>query len=268
MLGKFWKHLFGDKNDKICADIFISLSADSADGSRVGGCPIAYFLSKYRLRSFSLPFDWMMNCKLKDITHLIQSEGREFFTQIEQICVNKETREIRDKQTGIIAIHDFPISQSVEEYYPLFVEKYKRRFKRLIKTIQKNKKIAFLSRRDTSIKEFECFLQEMQKFHKAKYTFINIRHDENITNLQKTIKMIDYYGGGGIIIEYIFNNTHKNGSDGVSNPDAWLGNVEIWDEIMKELKFTHKKAFVIFLERKREKIKRFYKKYIIKNAKY
>lgn len=54
----------------------------------------------------------------------------------------------------------------------------------------------------------------------------------------------------------------------MSNPDAWLGNVEIWDEIMKELKFTHKKAFVIFLERKREKIKHFYKKYIIKNAKY
>lgn len=75
-------------------------------------------------------------------------------------------------------------------------------------------------------------------------------------------------GGGGIIIKYIFNDTHKNGSDGVLNPDAWLGNVEIWDEIMKELKFTHKKAFVIFLERKREKIKRFYKQYIIKNAKY
>lgn len=259
MLGKFWKYLFGDKNDKICADVFIS-----------GGnaCRPAHYLKKFHLRTFSSPFDWMMVYKLNDIAHFLQNDGRGFFAKIEEIPQDEkyECRFIKDCQTGMISMHDFPRDKSIDEYYPEFIDKHKRRFEKLKNEIKNAKNVVFIANRNEPMKEFKTFLEKMQNFHKASYTLIIIRQNKQATKLKKTVRMT--MRGGGIIIEYIFNDTHKNGSDGVSNPDAWLGNVEIWDEIMKELNFTHKKAFVIFLERKREKIKRFYKKYIIKNAKY
>lgn len=244
---------------KIRADIFVSGG---------GACRPAHYLRKFHLRTFSSPFDWMMAYKLNDIVHLLQNDGRGFFAQIKEIPQDKkyECRFIKDCQTGMISMHDFPRDKSIDEHYPEFIDKHKRRFEKLKNEIKNAKNIVFIANRGEPMSEFKAFLEKMQNFHKASYTLIIIRHNKQATKLKKTVRMT--MGGGGIIIKYIFNDTHKNGSDGVSNPDAWLGNVEIWDEIMKELKFTHKKAFVIFLERKREKIKRFYKKYIIKNAKY
>lgn len=54
-----------------------------------------------------------------------------------------KTHSIKDINTGIIFIHDFPLSKSVEEYYSDFIAKYKRRFANLKKALQKLQCIVF-----------------------------------------------------------------------------------------------------------------------------
>lgn len=189
MFGKFWKHLFGDKNDKICADVFISGG---------GACRPAHYLRKFHLRTFSSPFDWMMAYKLNDIAHLLQNDGRGFFAQIKEIPQDKkyEHRFIKDCQTGMISMHDFVHHQSIAQYYPEFINKYKRRFEKLKNEIKNAKNIVFIANRGEPMSEFKAFLEKMQNFHKASYTLINIRHDEKALKFKKTATMI--MGGGGL----------------------------------------------------------------------
>lgn len=181
----------------IRADLFVSVNADSADGSKIGGCPIAHFLAKHNLRTFSSPFDWLMNVHLSDVAHLLQNNGEGFFATIKEIQNDNTSlkREIQDIATSIIAPHHFPRSISIDEYYPIFIKKHRERFARLMQKLKKSKRIVFVSRRDTDIGEFENFLGEMQKIHRAEYIFVNIRHNANLADMEKHI----INGGGGIV---------------------------------------------------------------------
>lgn len=54
-----------------------------------------------------------------------------------------KTHSIKDTNTGMISIHDFPLDKSVEEYYPDFITKHKRRFANLKEALQKIKMYSF-----------------------------------------------------------------------------------------------------------------------------
>ena len=165
----------------IRADLFISVG---------GACRPAHYLKRFRLRTFSSPFDWMMNYKLEHIIYFLQNDGADFFKNIENMGADEwvKTHRIRDIKTGMISIHDFSIS----ECYPEFISKHKRRFANLKKAIHKSKRIVFLSNRDDDLQEFHTFLDEMKKIHSAKYILCNIRNNENLTTMTKNIT-----NGGG-----------------------------------------------------------------------
>ena len=57
----------------IRVDLFINVSC---------ACRPAYYLSKFYLREFSLPFDWMIGYKLEHITYFIKNDGAGFFCKI------------------------------------------------------------------------------------------------------------------------------------------------------------------------------------------
>lgn len=195
MFSKIQRYI-DDYRGIIRADLFVSVGADSADGSKIGGCPIATFLSKYKLRRFSSPFDWLLNVRLSNVSTFLQNNGDGFFANIKEINPNStsQTREIKDINTGMVSPHDFPRTERIDEYYPRFIQKHKQRFQRLINNIKKAKRVVFISRRDTNISEFKLFLKSMQRFHSAEYIFVNIRHNEKLTTMTKNI--IDIGGGG------------------------------------------------------------------------
>lgn len=231
----------------IRADLFVSVG---------GVCRPAHYLRRFHLRSFSSPFDWITNYKLEHIIHFLRNDGADFFANIEYMGDDEwvKTHSIKDTNTGMISIHDFPLNKSVEEYYPDFIAKYKRRFANLKKALQKSKCIVFLSYRNETLQEFQIFLNEMQKIHSAEYIFVNIRHNENLATMTKSI--INMSNGGGEIIEYSFNDKHLKGSDIRLNPNAWLGNVEQWNKIVCKFRLPLSVAFINFLNRKIDKFKR------------
>ena len=188
MFSKIQRYI-DDYRGIIRADLFVSVG---------GVCRPAHYLRMFYLRRFSSPFDWMMNYKLEHIIHFLRNDSADFFVNIEYMGDDEwvKTHSIKDTNTGMISIHDFPLDKSVEEYYPNFIAKYKRRFANLKKALQKSKCIVFLSYRNETLQEFQIFLNEMQKIHNAKYIFVNIRHNENLMTITKNA--INIYGGGGI----------------------------------------------------------------------
>ena len=163
----------------ICADLFISVGE---------ACRPAHYLSKFHLRKFSSPFDWMMSYALRDIIHFLQNNGDDFFAKIQEIRKDETAyshRFIKDCQTGMVSMHDFPRNKSIEDYHPEFIAKYKRRFANLKDAILNSKHIVFVGNRDDNLQEIQTFLDEMQKIHTAKYTFINVRHSKNFKMMRK-----------------------------------------------------------------------------------
>ena len=235
----------------IYADLLVSVG---------NACRPAHYLRKFHLRSFSSPFDWMMNYKLEHIIHFLRNDGADFFAQISEIDKGESGythRFVQDKQTGMISMHDFVRERGIDECYDEFIDKHKRRFARLKSALLGAKHIVFIGNRDESMENFENFLNEMQKIHRAKYTFINVRHKEQITTRKRVIA---FNGGGNHIIEYIFNDIHPKGGNGDLNPDAWLGNVEQWDKIMRQFRWSFGVTFINFWARKWGKIKRSFNK--------
>ena len=135
---------------------------------------------------------------------------------------------VQDAQTGMISMHNFPHDKSVEDYYPEFITKYKRRFANLKDAILNSKHIVFVGNRDNVLQDFQVFLDEMQKIHTVKYTFIHVKNSKR--SMTKRIMM---GGGWNYIIEYVFNDIYPQGSTN-QNSDFWIGNVKKWNRIMRK----------------------------------
>ncbi|MGX2971199.1 DUF1796 family putative cysteine peptidase [Helicobacter sp. T3_23-1059] len=169
----------------IRADLFISVGS---------ACRPAHYLQKFNLRKFSSPFDWMMAYKLEYIAYFLKNDGADFFAKFEEIRKDESRyshRFVQDTQTGMISMHDFSRDKSVEDYYPEFINKYKRRLANLKNALSNSKHIVFVGNRDNDLQDFQVFLDEMQKIHTAKYTFINVRHSKRSMTKRTMI------GGGG-----------------------------------------------------------------------
>ena len=170
----------------IRADLFVSVG---------DACRPAHYLQKFCLRSFSSPFDWMMNYKLEHIIHFLRNDGADFFAQISEIRKGESGyahRFVQDNQTGMISMHDFSRERGIDECYGEFIDKHKRRFARLKSALLGAKHIVFVGNRNESMENFKIFLSEMQEIHRAKYTLINVRHKEQIFAKKRVI-----FDGGG-----------------------------------------------------------------------
>lgn len=164
---------------KIKADLFISLG---------GACRPAFYLQKYELRSFSSPYDWMMHYELKDIIKDFKENFTNFFKNyIELDSTKYGMRVVQDTNSKMIAMHDFPKDMSVKENYEKFIAQKRARFKKLQDAIKSAKHIVFISNRNEDTQNFKDFLHFMRSFRKARYTFINIRHNEKASEFSHKI---------------------------------------------------------------------------------
>ena len=171
----------------IRADLFVSVG---------NACRPAHYLQKFNLRTFSSPFDWMMEYKVEHIAYFLKNDGADFFAKFQEIRKDESGyshRFVQDSQTGMVSMHDFPRNERIEAIYPEFIAKHKRRFANLKNAILKSKHIIFVGNRDSNLQEFERFLEAMQKIHKAQYIFINVRHNENLATMTRSV----ISGGGG-----------------------------------------------------------------------
>ncbi|EAI2900611.1 hypothetical protein F2N09_02550 [Campylobacter upsaliensis] len=211
---------FFKRHTRFRADVFISAG---------GGCKVAFYLRKFKLRTFSSPFDWLGLYALSDINACFEEDFANFFKEYEEVFSTTNKRWVRDRQNGMRSMHDFSFEESLECGYERFITQKRRRFENLKHHIKASKHICFVSCRQDNYAEFEKFLKQMQIFHHAKYTLINIRHDLNC----KEMKKVELEWGEKLhFIEYLFNDTHKKGE---AYKRAWLGNTKLWHKIMRSL---------------------------------
>ena len=83
-------------------------------------CRPSHYLKRFRLRYFSSPFDWMMSYKLDTISIYREYGFSNFFTDYKIIGKSNSNYKVQDNYTGMISMHDFPISVPVEEFLPFF----------------------------------------------------------------------------------------------------------------------------------------------------
>ncbi|MCR2059391.1 papain-like cysteine peptidase [Campylobacter helveticus] len=221
---KSWRLIFKffKRRKSLKADVFISVGA---------GCKVAFYLKKFKLRTFSSPFDWLGLYTLVDINVCFEQDFANFFKDYEEVPSTTNKRWVRDRQNGMRSMHDFSFEESLDEGYERFITQKRRRFENLKRHIKASKHICFVSCRQGAYEEFENFLGRMQNFHKAKYTLINIRHDESQRDMERF--GLEWGGRGDLsLIEYRFNDIHPKGE---KYKRAWLGNVKFWREIMRHL---------------------------------
>lgn len=83
---------FFKRHARFRADVFISAG---------GGCKVAFYLRKFKLRTFSSPFDWLGLYALSDINACFEEDFANFFKEYEEVFSTTNKRWVRDRQNGM-----------------------------------------------------------------------------------------------------------------------------------------------------------------------
>lgn len=202
-------------------------------------CRPAYYLKKHELRLYANPLDWMMLYSLDTVVNLYDSKFNDFFVNFS--IDEQRNHRFLDTKNNITSIH----YQDIGYDNKAFNEKMKKRFTRVNKKLEKANKICFISQRNESQNILSDFLEKMGNIYSGEITLINIKHNEEIDGIILPIKCNKKKISERLeLIEYEFNDIHPNGDD-ESNPDFWIGNFHLWDNIIR--KITLKMSFVSYL---------------------
>ena len=132
--GESWKNISGIINKPV----FISLGKH---------CDVAYNIKRYTNGSITHFFDWIRN-DFNAVLYILSQQNIDDILNIENIVYNDETSHLflkttSDKQMTLLFTHE-EIIEPYEESIINFINKYKRRFYRLIDLIKSNKNICFI----------------------------------------------------------------------------------------------------------------------------
>lgn len=105
-------------------DYFISLGP---------ACPLASSMSKYGLRSFSGPFDWLYTPSFKWVLHYLETDFKDFLLQENLERYDNYFNHFRDKLSGVRFKHE---TEDFEDNFSELKNKYNRRISRFLEKIK------------------------------------------------------------------------------------------------------------------------------------
>jgi hypothetical protein len=117
-------------------------------------CPIGEScIASYRLRESllqieSYPFDWLMDCKLDNFIHYLQTDFCDFLIK-ENLELYKDIpptncEHYKDLTTGTLFVHCFKKNASLDEDFIMVNKIFQRRIKRFRNRIKQSKRILFV----------------------------------------------------------------------------------------------------------------------------
>lgn len=101
-------------------------------------CPVAASMSKYGLRSWAGPFDWLITFDFKWILHFMENDFEDFLPRkhLKHLDGNESNGwQFMDEQSGFIFLHDY--EYAFEGEYDKLKQKYQRRIDRFLTEIRK-----------------------------------------------------------------------------------------------------------------------------------
>ena len=209
------------------ADYFIPLGI---------ACRPAFWLKKYGLRQASYPFDWMMSYSLSTVINTITKGCDDWFSNYteDRSKINAKVRYVTDNTNHIISMHGFPSSCSVDEFLPEFQKTMQRRIERLQGILSQSQRICILCNRDEGIDSLSYFGKKMNEIYPhLNITIINVVN----TNTRKDIEEYDISKKLKIYLVRA-DDTNEKGADKAINPNFWIGNEKLYEEICSKFKIV------------------------------
>ena len=159
-------------------------------------CACAMYMSKYGLRTYSGPFDWLtmplsmndefqrrIECILTDFKYFWNQEDFKFLPKDPSVFNDEHCDYYENVKTGFYFYHDFPTGIPMEESLPKVKEKYQRRIDRFYSEILKNKRVLLIWLSHSFLTDHTLQIDlcndVCKKFGKQ-IDFLLIEHNENL----------------------------------------------------------------------------------------
>ena len=159
-------------------------------------CACAMYMSRFGLRSYSGPFDWLtmpltmdtdfqrrIECILNDFSDFWNPMDFKFLPKNPTVFNDENCNYYENVKTGFWFFHDFPANVPFEESLPKVKEKYQRRISRLYKEINKNNHVLLIWFSHSFLADNEMQLdlcnKVCEKFGKQ-IDFLLIEHNESL----------------------------------------------------------------------------------------
>lgn len=169
------------------------------------GCNVKYQINRHCKNSETLFFDWL-GTDMDTVISVLQCKNINDILTYDNIIRDPKTnlgsRVLIKSLPYCVSIHDFKLDFSDKEIYN-FLNKYKRRYERIIEIIKSNKKLCFIRYGKIEDKNKEEFIETILKINpNANFTLVSINVQQNINNVNKS----DYF----LEINLTYNQTCDN----------------------------------------------------------
>lgn len=125
-------------------------------------CPTASSMSKYGLRSWSGPFDWLITDSLQWVLHFIENDFEDFLVRDNLERIPAYPKAFKDKLSGFVFHHDYE--------YPFeskYVELKQRYQKRIDRFRQETRKATCFLRSVTDLKEIKYISENFEYINRV-----------------------------------------------------------------------------------------------------
>lgn len=216
------------------------------------GCRPAYWLKKYGLRQASYPFDWMISYSLDTVINTIKKGCYNWFSNYteDKSKINAKVRYVVDNENHITSMHGFPSSCSVDAFLPEFQKTMQRRIERLQGFLRQSQRICILCNREDGIDSLSYFGKKLNEMYPhLNITIVNVVN----TNIRKDIEKYDI-SKKLKIYRIKADDTNEKGADRSINPNFWIGNEKLYEEICSKFKIVKSSPQTVLFAKAKQNI--------------
>jgi hypothetical protein len=147
-------------------------------------CSVKYNIDKYRCKHETLFFDWLMT-SMNSVIDILRCDNIKDILYFENIITdpnkpvhNNNKRIIIKSLDFCVSIHDVPINNTDSDIFN-FIDKYTRRFNRIIDCIKSNEPICFIRLGYANNDEINKFIQTIKNINPdCDFTVVIIHNDK------------------------------------------------------------------------------------------
>ena len=221
----------------IQAEHFISLGPN---------CRCAYWIERVGLRQCALTFDWLGNVTLDIVVNTLRDGFDSCFKTYHEVsATDKLHRTIYDNETNLRTQHAFPKNKTIEEFFPEFRKKFNARTQRFQNIMATSRSVCFIFRSWGSPEYIQEIADRLHKMYpRLKMTFVQVLHNDSINEMSYT-KLRPY----AKLYRVIAYDKYSDDKQKEKLPKFWVGNVELWLKIFRNMQLIKRVPFLRFFHR-------------------
>lgn len=160
-------------------------------------CNVKYQIDKYFGKFETLFFDWLM-ADIKSVNELLRCKSIDDILNVNSIIVDPVTpivgsnsRILITSLSNCISIHDIPVKPSDKDIID-FIDKYKRRYARMINIINSNEKVYFIRHGNIDDENKQLFIDTIYSINKnCNFTLVIIKENQFIDTINRSRNLLE-----------------------------------------------------------------------------